>query len=531
MTAHSPIARVMSASVSVPRFLVAIALGLLVSGCASLPKNVEREPSTALATTDDTRLGRAVARGVAANPGRSGIYPLPNARDAFAARVLLARVAERSLDLQYFLWHDDTTGRLLFEEVWRAAERGVRVRMLLDDVNTRGLDRTIATLDAHPNIEIRLFNPFANRDFRLGDFATDFARVNRRMHNKSFTADNQVTIVGGRNVGDEYYGADTDVGFVDLDVVAVGPVVREVSREFDLFWNSESAFPAASVIPPAAREDATRLLEGWERAGREGAALRYVSAVRDTPLVRQLLDGELQLEWTIARVIHDDPSKVLQPAERTDLHLLPLLEEALGRPMRELDLVSPYFVPGADGTASLGELGERGVKVRVLTNSLAGTDVAPVHAGYSKYRQDLLRGGARLYELKPKADSQRTRDDSERHGIGDSSATGLHAKTFSVDRSRIFVGSFNLDPRSARLNTEMGVVIESPTLAGRLSTEFDSRIPRDAYEVRLAADGRSLEWIDRQGDQEIRYTTEPETQLMRRLWIDFLSLLPIEWLL
>lgn len=511
--------------------LIAIVLGFFVSGCASLPKNVEREPSAALAATDDTRLGRAVAKRVLANPGRSGIYPLSNARDAFAARVLLARAADRSLDLQYYDWNDDTTGRLLFEEVWRAAERGVRVRMLLDDANTKGLDPTIAVLDAHPNIEIRLFNPFANRGFRLGDLTTDFARVNRRMHNKSFTADNQVAIVGGRNVGDVYYGADTDVGFVDLDVVACGPVVREVSREFDLFWNSESAFPASSVIPSVTRDDAARLLQSLAEAGGEPNAVRYVSAVRDTPLVLQLLEGELQLEWTTARVIHDDPSKVLQPPERTDLHLLPVLEQALGRPMRELDLVSPYFVPGADGTASFVELGKRGVKVRVLTNSLAGTDVRAVHAGYSKYRRELLRGGARLYELKPKAESQRARDDTERRGLGDSAATGLHAKTFSVDRSRVFVGSFNLDPRSRSLNTEMGVVIESPTLANMLSGAFDRGITRDAYEVRLAADGRSLEWIDRQGDQEMRYTTEPETGVMRRLWIDFLSILPIEWLL
>src|SRR5438552_9940099 len=190
-TAPSPMARVSPPLTSVSRILGAIALGLLVSGCASLPKNVERERSITLTATEDTHLGRAVAQPVAANPGRSGIYPLSNARDAFAARVLLARVAERSLDLQYFVWHDDTTGKLLFEEVWRAAERGVRVRMLLDDAYTRGLDKTIAILDAHPNIEIRLFNPFPNRNFRLGDFATDFARVNRRMHNKSFTADNQ----------------------------------------------------------------------------------------------------------------------------------------------------------------------------------------------------------------------------------------------------------------------------------------------------------------------------------------------------
>ena len=531
MTAHNPIARMASASPCVLRLLVAIALGLLFSGCASLPQNLEREPSTALASTDDTRLGRAVTWRVAANPGRSGIYALTNARDAFAARILLARAAERSLDLQYYEWHNDTTGQLLFDAVWQAAERGVRVRMLLDDATTRGLDATIAALGAHPNIHIRLFNPFVNRGFRLGDFITDFARVNRRMHNKSFTADSQVVIVGGRNVGDVYYGANADVGFRDLDALAVGPVVREVSREFDLYWNSESAYPAASVIPAVARDEATRLREKWQNVWQQPDALLYAGAVRDTPLVRGLLAGELELEWTTAEVVHDDPSKVLHPLERRELHMRPQLEQALGRPMHELDLVSPYFVPGEDGTAILRELCERGVKVRVLTNSLAATDVRPTHAGYSNYREILLRAGVRLYEIKPNRDSQTAKDDAERQGIGDSAAVGLHAKTFSVDRSRIFVGSYNLDPRSDRLNTEMGIIISSPKLANRLSAEFDTGIPRDAYEVRLAADGRSLEWIEREGDRETHYTTEPETGVMKRLWIQFLSILPIEWLL
>jgi len=531
MTAHSRIARDAFASVSALPFLAAIALVLLVSGCASLPKNVERQPSTALANTDDTRLGRAVARRVAANPGLSGIYPLPNAREAFAARILLARAADRSLDLQYYLWHNDTTGQLLFDAVWQAAERGVRIRMLLDDANTRGLDPTIAALAAHPNIQIRLFNPFVTRGFRLGDFATDFARVNRRMHNKSFTADGQATIVGGRNVGDEYYGADSEVGFRDLDALAVGPVVRDVSREFDLYWNSESAYPAANLIPAVTSDDAARLREGWEAVRQGPDALRYADAIRDTPLVRELLDGKLALEWTTAQVVHDDPSKVLQPLARTDLHMLPLLEQTLGSPTRELDLVSPYFVPGVDGTAGLRELSERGVKVRVLTNSLGTADVRVTHAGYSRYREDLLRAGVQLYELKPNRDSQMAREAAERQGIGDSAAAGLHAKTFSVDQSRIFVGSYNLDPRSDRLNTEMGIVIASPTLAQRLSTEFDTGIPRDAYEVRLAADGRSLEWIEREGDREIRYTTEPQSSAMMRMWINFLSILPIEWLL
>ncbi len=503
----------------------------MASGCATLPKNVERTPSSAVTNTEDTRLGKAAARAAEGHPGLSGIHALANARDAFAARIVLAQTAERSLDLQYYIWHADTTGQLLFETVWQAAERGVRVRILLDDANTRGLDATIATLATHPNIQVRLFNPFPNRNFRVGDFVTDFARLNRRMHNKSFTADGQIAIVGGRNIGDEYYGADTDVAFRDLDALAIGPVVREIIREFDLYWNSESAYPASGLIPAIAPQDAARLREGWAEVREQPDATRYTDAVRETPLVRSLTTGEFDLEWTTAQVVRDDPSKVLQPPERTELHLLPHLEEAMGRPLRELDLVSPYFVPGVEGTAAFKELSERGVKVRVLTNSLAATDVSPVHAGYSRYREDLLRAGVRLYELKPTANTREAKEHAKQQGIDESVASGLHAKTFSVDRSRIFIGSFNLDPRSDRLNTEMGVVIASPTLAARLSEAFDTGIPRDAYEVRLATDGRSLEWIERDGERETVYTTEPETASMKRIWIEFLSILPIEWLL
>ena len=493
--------------------LIALALAALLEGCAGLPTDIDRPHSSALTDTGGTRLGRALAPLVAANPGKSGIHALDNARDAFAARVVLARAAERSLDVQYYIWRDDTTGNLLCKELWDAAERGVRVRLLLDDNSTRGLDDDLIALDAHPHIEVRLFNPYANRGFRLGELLTDFGRLNRRMHNKSFTADNQATIVGGRNVGDEYFGADTPVAFADLDVLAVGAVVPEVSKAFDAYWNSESAYPAARLITAQPRKH-------WEKLDEMRAAGEYLEAVRATPLVRQLLAGKLALEWAPARVIQDDPSKVLNPPERTALHMLPLLEAALGKPMRELDLVSPYFVPTKEGTAALRAMAERGVKVRVLTNSLAATDVAPVHAGYAKYREALLRGGVQLYELKPTATQK-----SERSGVGGSSDASLHAKTFGVDRSRIFVGSFNFDPRSARLNTEMGVVVESAALASQLSDALDRDLPRDAYEVRMAGD--KVEWISGEG----RYTSEPGAGLLRRLWIGLLSILPIEWLL
>ena len=519
------------------RALFASALVLILAGCSSLPTEVPRTESRALANTDDTRLGQGVAQMLAQHPRQSGIRALPVANEAFAARILLARAAQRSLDVQYYIWHRDTTGELLWEAIWNAAERGVRVRALIDDANTGGLDPMLATLDAHPNIELRLFNPFANRGFRAGDFLSDFTRVNRRMHNKSFTADNQVAIVGGRNIGDEYFGANMEVGFQDLDVLAIGPVVREVSQEFDLFWNSASAYPAASLLPPAEADGVARLKASWEAVHGNPQARDYAAATRQAPLITQVMQGRVDFDWTTAHVMHDDPAKALQPSDRTDLQMLPRLEQALGRPARELDLVSPYFVPGKDGTASLAALVKRGVKVRVLTNSLAATDVAPVHAGYAKYRRELLEAGITIYELKPGVAVPPPSEESRRQGLPGSGSTGggsaasLHAKTFASDRSRLFVGSFNLDPRSARLNTEMGVVIDSPRLANALSSQLDSRLPNEAYLVRLTPEGE-MEWIERGADgQETRFTSEPGTGQLRRLWVEFLKILPIEELL
>jgi len=507
--------------------LAALSLAAL-SACAKLPDDVERPRSSALADTRDTRLGRALARGVAAHPGKSGVLPLPSGREAFAARALLAEAADRSLDVQYYIYRHDTSGTLLNDVLWRAAERGVRVRLLLDDANTRGEDATIAALDAHPNIEVRLFNPFANRALRVGDLA-DFSRVNRRMHNKSFTVDNQVAVVGGRNVGDEYFGAETAVAFADLDVLLAGAVVSEVSAEFDAYWNNASAYPAASLFAPFPQDKTERQRAEWKRISAGPSAVRYLEALGATPLVKELLGGKLTLQWVPARIVSDDPDKVRHPPERHDLHMLPRLEKALGKPEKQLDLVSPYFVPTADGAAALRAFAERGVQVRVLTNSLAATDVSPVYAGYVKYREALLRAGVRLYELKRTA-RPATESEEEHRRLGGSSGASLHAKTFAVDRERIFIGSFNFDPRSARLNTEIGVVVESAELAGRLSALFDSALADTAYELRLTPAGE-IEWIERTAAGEVRHGTTPETGMLRRLWIGFLALLPIEWLL
>ncbi|HET7525800.1 MAG TPA: phospholipase D family protein [Burkholderiaceae bacterium] len=508
------------------------AMLVALAGCAGLPPSVERQPSRALTDTAGTRLARSLAPSVAAHPGQTGIHPLASGREAFAARVAMALAAERSIDAQYYIWHDDITGAMLMRALLDAADRGVRVRLLLDDNNTKGTDAAIALLDAHANIEVRLFNPFANRANRLADYATDFSRLNRRMHNKSFTVDNQVTVVGGRNIGDEYFGAADEMEFADLDVIAAGAVVREVSAQFDAYWNSPSAYPAKSLLGTSNSDDDTRVRARWTQMADEPRAAKYVQAVNETPLMRELLSNQLPLDWMSARLVYDDPAKVLHPPEQSETHMLPRLVAALGEPKAELDLVSPYFVPGDDGTHALRALADRGVRVRVLTNSLSATDVGPVYAGYSKYREALLRGGnLRLFELKRTAPEESEAADKQKRGIGSSSDAGLHAKTFAADRQRIFVGSFNLDPRSSRLNTELGVVLDSAKLASQLADLFDQGIPRTQYEVRLTKDDTGVEWVEQVNGGEVVHRASPETGLLRRAWIRFLSVLPIEWML
>ena len=440
---------------------------------SSLPSLQGRTFSAVILDTHDTRLAKAISPLVRAHPAKSGIHALANGRDAFAARVLLAEVAQRTLDVQYYIWHRDMTGTLLFQALHEAAERGVRVRVLLDDNNTSGLDSTLAALDAHPNLEVRLFNPFVIRRPRWINFLISFSRLNRRMHNKSFTVDNQATIIGGRNVGDEYFGAAEGVLFIDLDVLAVGSIVNEVSRDFDSYWASASAYPASLLLaapPEGAREGITAAALKVEQ---NPAAQAYVETFRTSPFVRDLLQSDLPLEWATTRMVSDDPAKALGRA-RSEGHLIEKLKLAIREPTTQLDLISAYFVPSSLGTRFFTGLANRGVKVSILTNSLAATDVALVHSGYAKYRKELLRAGVILYELKRLASIQ---PNAGRGLTGSSGAASLHAKTFAVDGDHIFIGSFNFDPRSARLNTELGFVIDSEALAQRTQDLFTSSNP------------------------------------------------------
>jgi putative cardiolipin synthase len=511
------------------RGLIVAALALVFSGCASLPSNVGRNESHALQDTATTTLGRQSHAALQTHPGQSGFRPLRSGVDALLARIVLADAAERSLDVQYYIWHDDLTGRIFANALLRAADRGVRVRVLLDDVGARANDQVLLTLDSHPNIEIRLFNPIASRTFRGLGMLSDFSRLNRRMHNKAFVADNQAAILGGRNIGDEYFEASSEVAFGDLDVLTVGPVVGEVSKAFDQFWNSPSSYPIAALVDRSPdSEDLTAL-----RA--ELAA--YIEANRDSPyvthagsrLAEEAKSGRYDFYWGKATLLYDDPSKISRAPETTEGHLLPQFSGIGLQTREELLIVSPYFVPGKEGVAWLQGLVARGVRVTVLTNSLAATDVGAVHSGYQRYREALLEGGIVLYELKPGA-VPLAKTDKQAKGYGSSRAS-LHAKTFVFDRRAVFIGSLNLDPRSIQLNTEIGVVCESAPLAEDIAGALEQNLDSIAWRLERVVDpsgSAHIEWVEKSVEGERRYDSDPEVSAMRRFSVWLLGLLPIE---
>ncbi len=512
------------------RPLLALLAGLPLASCG-LPPPTGRSASVALPlpAARETPIGRALGPELAAHPGLSGIHLLAHPHDAFAARVLLARAAERTLDVQYYIWRGDITGTLLLAELLAAAERGVRVRLLLDDLGTAGLDAPLATLNGHPNVEVRLFNPFTLRRPKVLGYLAAPRRANRRMHNKSFTADNQASIVGGRNVGDEYFGATQGVLFADLDVLAVGPVVPEVSGDFDRYWASASAHPAERILPAVAPGALAELAARARALLHSPGASDFARAIAASDFTRQLIEHTLPLHWARVRMLSDDPAKALGQARRADL-LLPQLGTALGQPKHSVEVVSPYFVPTAAGVAAFARLHQAGVHVRVLTNSFEATDVPSVHAGYAKRRKNLLAEGITLYEMRrlvPEYTAEKGRPLLQRLG---SSGSSLHAKTFAVDGERVFVGSLNFDPRSALLNTELGFLIDSPALARQMAQAFDVEIPRQSYHVSLAGDG-ALRWQADVGHPAPIHTTEPHTTWWSRAMVRLLALLPIEWLL
>jgi putative cardiolipin synthase len=500
-----------------------------VGGCATLPQDFERPVSFAFSDTHNTQLGRRVEPMTAEHPGQSGFVLLRNGLDAFVARAVLAQLAERSIDVQYYLYHDDRIGRLFTDQLVKAADRGVRVRLLVDDIYFSGRDLWAAMLDSHPNVQVRIFNPFSRESGRLLQFITRLGGVTRRMHNKSFTVDNQATILGGRNIGDEYFEADPDLNFEDLDVLAIGPIARRVSTAFDLYWNSELAYPAPVLNgePPApeAFEEKRRQLTAFVA---EQADSDYLRALRDSDLSRALRQSGMRCNWGEAVVLYDRPEKVLRDFEETEYHLAPQVDPYFEKVAEELIIFSPYFIPGKSGTAFLTDLVARGVRVRILTNSLASNDVVLVHAGYAKYREALLRGGVELYELNKQLTRRQRKAEK---GKKSWSKASLHAKSFVFDRKRIFIGSLNLDPRAIVHNTEIGTVITSSEISGAMGQWFDQNIETVAFRLELARDHQgeqSIRWHGLEDGKTRCYFTEPHVGFLRRFAIGLLGLLPIE---
>ena len=512
----------------VRRATVLIAVLLAVAHVVFRPPPLDgRTVSSAVAASAETSLGRFALAPPPGQEGHSGVLPLLDGPDAFAARVALIRTAEAALDVQYYIWHRDATGLILLEELRRAAERGVRVRLLLDDNGIAGLDADLAALDAVPGIEVRLYNPFILRRPKLLGFAFDFLRLNRRMHNKSLTADGAVSILGGRNIGDIYFGFGDGAQYIDTDVLVAGQAAADIGTDFDRYWHSGSAHPIDRIVSAPAAGAIDRLGQDAAQAAASAEGQRYLEGLRGSSPIGDLLAGRRVPEWTMVTLVSDDPAKGLGQAAEKDL-LFPQLMALLSKPEHSVDLVSAYFIPGSRFTQRLEDLAASGVRVRILTNSQAATDVLLVHSAYVRYRPRLLAAGGELFELGP---GHASRDEPASRGIAGPSRASLHSKTLAVDGQRIFIGSFNFDPRSLLLNTEMGVLIDSPRMARGLADSFAGRFPRMSYVPELA-EGGAISWHETAGDgTAVLHDSEPGSDALSRLTLRFLGLLPIEWLL
>jgi putative cardiolipin synthase len=512
------------------------AIIFILSGCATLPTNFERKSTYALSNSQQTTLGKKLSPHLQAHPGQSGFYLLHSNLEAFAARMYTIYAAEKTLDVQYYLFHADTSGRLIANALLKAADRGVRVRLLLDDIDTADKSTKLAALNKHANIEIRLFNPFANRGkLRALNYLSELDRVGRRMHNKSLIADNIISITGGRNIGDEYFSARSDLAFADTDIVSIGPIVSTVSNSFDAYWNSQWALPVAILEKQQVDKYTTGLLhQNLNRFIEYIHKSEYIQAVQRSNLVRNIENNRLDLVWAHAEFFYDSPDKITASETSTETKMTPKIRPHVEQANERVLIVSPYFVPGKNGVKFFKSLRDRGVEVSILTNSLASTDVVAVHAGYARYREELLSMGVKLYEMKPSAFVQEKKKNKWLRG---SSRASLHAKLVIVDQQIALIGSANMDPRSRDLNTETAMMIHSPELSWQVEDFIDRAIhSENSYSLSLTnADDEDetqmINWTTKLNGNKKVYQDEPEADFWRMLQYGLFSLLPIEGLL
>ncbi len=509
--------------------LAIAALLPLLTHCVAAPRLEGVQPGHAIPPGNTTLLDHVIDAGLGDEPGVCAVRLIEQNSMAFGYRAATAASAERSLDVQYYIWNADLTGKLIAAEVMRAAERGVKVRVLVDDIDARAKHDLFEVADLHRNIEVRIFNPFHSRSGWFGQFTEWLIRgrrLNRRMHNKAWIVDNRVAIVGGRNIGDEYFGASDQSNFADLDLVLAGPIVEEISGSFDEYWNNPNAVPVDRFErKPPPPEALQQLIEDAREFRRTANESPYIATLRDVEKRATMLASQPPpLKVREVELLVDDPAKIgVELEEGESSRVMAGLEQVMQKAQHEVLIVSAYFVPGEAGTRRFAELEERGVRVVVHTNSLAATDVAAVHTGYMRYRKDLLRAGVELFETKRSADSDVGR---RQISVTGSSGASLHTKALIVDGRWVYIGSMNIDPR-ANLNTEMGVLIESTVLAGQVRRQFQRSVsPELSYRVEL--EGNSIVWYDRVGEKDRRSTTEPDASRLRRLGVSLLRLLPIE---
>ena len=500
-----------------PQIALVTVLCIALSACASVPFDYPKEHSVAIADTADTTIAQNVAEWTEAHDGLAGFYPLIEGMDAFGARLYLINAAERSIDLQYFLMKDDIAGRIVSAALLRAADRGVRVRFLLDDIFTTVADEVLARLDQHENIEVRLYNPVARGGALYLNFLVDFKRANRRMHNKSFTIDNQVTIVGGRNIAAEYFELKTGAEFLDFDMLAIGKVAADVSVTFDLFWNHEKAVPMAAFADKFDPED----FEEWRRDVEEqfrAADKTVYKRAKSTTLVAELVADIRPLYPSTYDVITDDPDKLVTDIEQEQQAVVNYLTEVAADAKSEVLVVTPYFVPLKSGVEFWRDLAAKGVRIVILTNSLASNNHTAVHSAYAKYRRPIVEAGIELYEAR--VDAVGAKADADMPEV-----LTLHSKAIIVDRETLFVGSLNLDPRSIEINAEMGILVNSSELAGELADLILEDLDEFAYRVELDESGK-ITWRGTIDGVEVVETKEPQTTGGQRFKAFMLKIVP-----
>jgi putative cardiolipin synthase len=508
------------------RGFVTLLVPCLLSACGVLPMHVDRPFSAAQQPSADSPLVR-IAQDSSPEPTLTGFRLLPDGFYSLDARIQLVRRATDSLDIQYYLIEDDRTGRLLMRNLRDAALRGVRVRLLVDDLYTAGADPMFRGLAAFPNVEVRLFNPFCcARQTTAGKYLAslvDFRRLNHRMHNKLFIADGVTAILGGRNIADDYFTRGTKSNFIDMDVFVVGPVVRQLSGIFDGYWNSPQVYPAEAIIPGSAdREEARR---SFDHLVDDGEQMRSVTLppfdiLGYGPISDDLDYGRLGLLWGTANAFADKPGKVMatSAAEARSMSAEMNVMDRVMESKNEVVISSPYFIPGTVGVQEFGDLRRRNVKVTILTNSLAANDVPLVHTGYARYRAALLRSGVDIYELSP------TRiQHNERLRLPGSSLGRLHAKMAVIDQSTVYIGSVNLDPRSESTNTELGLFARCPELAKEVIRVINISKLQSSYRLRFGPDGQRLQWLATDDQGVVVLSEEPEVTPFMRLEIMLLA--------